>query len=399
MKLNKFFILIVIGIFSISFVSSLGVTPARTTIDFEPGLQREITFEVINSEGKEMNIVLAGDGELAEYISVSSNNAMVLSTESSKEFSYSINLPSELEPGLHEAKIYVLETASSGSEAGTEVLATLGVVTQLHVHVPYPGKYANAKMVIYNANQGEDVKFVFPVVSAGEFDLTSVRANVDIYNKLNEKIDSFNTNIIEIPSGEKREIVYNWKADVPLGEYRAVAALIYDEGTINLEEVFSVGSKELELQDITVREFTLGEIAKLEMLVENKWSEPISGAYIETRILNDEGGLVSSFESASYDIDPLVKKVFNSFWDTAGVRIGTYETEISINYADKSSKKDLQFQVEENELRIIGLGYVISSRIGESNTSTIVVVLIGVVIVLVLVNLLWFFLLRKRLKK
>ena len=82
MKLNKFFILIVIGIFSISFVSSLGVTPARTTIDFEPGLQREITFEVINSEGKEMNIVLAGDGELAEYISVSSNNAMVLSTES-----------------------------------------------------------------------------------------------------------------------------------------------------------------------------------------------------------------------------------------------------------------------------------------------------------------------------
>jgi hypothetical protein len=399
MKFSRFFILILVGIFLINLVSSIGVTPARTTIDFEPGLQKEVTFEVINSEGKEMNIVLAGDGELAQYISVSSNNAKVLATESSKEFSYSINLPSELGPGIHEAEIYILETASGGSETGTKVLATLAVVTQLHVHVPYPGKYANAKMVIYNANQGEDVKFVFPVVSAGEFDLVSVRANVDIYNKLNEKIDSFNTNSIQVPSGEKKEIVYNWKADVPIGEYRAVAALIYDEGTINLEEIFSVGSKELELQDITVREFTLGEIAKLEMLVENKWSEPISGAYIETRILNDKGDLVSSFESASYDIDPLVKKVFNSFWDTAGVRVGDYDAEVSINYADKVSKKSLRFEVEENELRIIGLGYVISSRAGGFNTNTLVVVLISVVIVLVLINLLWFFLLRKRLKK
>ena len=399
MRLNRVFIAVILGLFLISFASSLGVSPARTTINFEPGLQKEVTFEVINSEGREMNIVLAGDGELAEHISVSSNNAKVLATESSREFSYSINLPSELEPGLHEAQIYILEAPSGGSEAGTQVLATLGVVTQLHVHVPYPGKYANAKMVIYNANQGENVKFVFPVVSAGEFDLTSVRANVDIYNKLNEKIDSFNTNSIQVPSGEKKEIVYNWKADVPIGGYRASAALIYDEGTINLEEIFSVGSKELELQEITINEFSLGEIVKLEMLVENKWSEPISGAYIETRILNDEGGLVSNFESASHDIDPLVKKVFNSFWDTAGVKVGTYETEISINYADKSSKKNLQFQVEENELTILGLGYVVSSRTGESNTDTLVVILISVVIILVLVNLLWFFLLRKRLKK
>ena len=96
--MKRFFIFIIVGIFLINLVSSLGVTPARTTIDFEPGLQKEVTFEVINSEGKEMNIVLAGDGELAQYISVSSNNAKILATESSKEFSYSINLPSELEP-------------------------------------------------------------------------------------------------------------------------------------------------------------------------------------------------------------------------------------------------------------------------------------------------------------
>jgi LPXTG-motif cell wall-anchored protein len=89
--------------------------------------------------------------------------------------------------------------------------------------------------------------------------------------------------------------------------------------------------------------------------------------------------------------------VFVSYWDTAGVRVGTYETEVSINYGDKSSKKSLQFDVEENELIIIGLGYVISEDGGESNT--LMFVLIGVIVLLVLVNILWFFLFRKKFKR
>jgi len=175
--------------------------------------------------------------------------------------------------------------------------------------------------------------------------------------------------------------------------------LIYDEGTINLEEIFTVGSKELELQEISVNGFSLGEIAKLEMLVENKWSEPISDAHIETKITNDEGDSVSSFESANYDIGALEKQVFVSYWDTAGVRAGTYDAEVSINYADKASKKNLQFQVEKNSLTVVGLGYVISNADDEGEGNGLVVVLIIAIVFLVLINLLWFLLLRKRLKK
>jgi len=387
----------VMGLFLISSVCALGITPARTTVDFKPGLNKEVSFEVLNSGNKDMNLVLAVQGELAQYISVSAASDSVSSSEVSKSFSYSVNLPDSLEPGLHTGEIFVMELPSSAGADGTQVLATLAVVTQLYVYVPYPGKFASSKMIVYNANQGEDVTFVFPVVSRGEFDLTSVKANVDIYNKLNEKVASFNTNEIAVPSGEKKEIVYKWKADVPIGNYRAAASLIYDEGTINLEETFSIGSKELELQEISVGGFSLGEIAKLEMLVENKWSELISGAYVETKIMNDRGDIVSSFESASYDVEPLSKQVFVSYWDTAGVRVGTYETEVSIKYGDASSVKNLKFQVEKNDLTIVGLGYVISADDdGESNT--LVIVLVVVVVLLVLVNLLWFFLLRKKLK-
>lgn len=395
---NRIFVLFLLGLFSLSFASSLGITPARTTINFEPGLSRDIEFGVINSGGKNMGVLFTVQGELGKYISFPIKEASISSEEGSKTFSYKINLPEKLGPGLHTGEIFILEVPEGGSQAGTQVLATLAVVTQLHIYVPYPGKYANSQMVIYNANQGENVKFVFPVVSAGEFDLTSVRAQVAIFNKLDEQVGIFETDSISVESGTKKEIIYDWKADVPIGEYRATATLIYDEGTINLEEQFSVGSKELELKEINVNGFTLGEIAKLEMLVENKWSEPISGAHIETKIKNSNGDIVSSFESASYDVAALAKQMFVSYWDTAGVRVGTYETEVSINYAGKSSKKNLQFKVEENDLTIIGLGYVISAG-EEGGPDTLVIVLVTVIVLLVFVNLLWFFLIRKKLAK
>lgn len=397
--MNKKWILFFMIMFSVSSACALGVSPARTTIDFEPGLKRVVEFEIINSDGKDMNLnAMVVSGELDGYISLPVKEMFVSAGEGSKKFSYEISLPGGLSPGIHKGEILIIESPGESDLSQTQVLATLAVVTQIHVYVPYPGKYANADMVIYNANQGENVLFVFPVVSAGEFDLTSVRANVDIFNSMGEKVDSFTTATISVPSGEKKELVYEWKADAPIGNYRATAGLIYDEGVVNLEKQFTIGSRELELKEIKVNNFRLGQIAKLEMLVENKWSEPISGVYIETKIKKDNGDVVSLFQSSSQSIEALSKQIFASYWDTAGVREGTYETEISINYADKSSKNNLKFKVEKDELVILGLGYVVSED-SDGSRDSLVMVLAVVVGVLVLINLLWFLILRKKLKK
>ena len=48
---------------------------------------------------------------------------------------------------------------------------------------------------------------------------------------------------------------------------------------------------------------------------------------------------------------------------------------------------------------IIGLGYVISEDVSSDSSDTLTIVLIIAIVLLVLINLLWFFLLRKRLKK
>lgn len=394
-KMDKRFLILLVGIFMIGSVFALGVTPARTTIDFEKNMKKSVGFDILNAGGGSIKIVFSVQGDLAEYISLPVKEANI--EGESKSFTYELNLPSELSPGLHTGEIFALQLPSGSTSEGSQLLATLAVITQVHLYVPYPGKYANAKMYIYGANIGENVKFVIPVVSAGEFDLSSVRANVDVFNKMGEKIDSFNIDSIKINSGEKRELTYDWEADVLVGEYLAKAAIIYDDGTINLEETFSVGSRELELQEISVGGFSLGEIAKLEMLIENKWSEVISGVYIETLIKDAEGDVVSTFQSAAQNIGAMEKKSFDAYWDTAGVREGSYDAEVSIKYGDKTSENNLKFEVSENELVIIGLGYVISTKGGEES-NTLVIVLVVVIVLMVLINFLWFFMLRKKLK-
>jgi hypothetical protein len=202
--------------------------------------------------------------------------------------------------------------------------------------------------------------------------------------------------IFTIAWGLRKELVYNWKADVEVGEYLAKAAIVYDEGTVNLEESFNVGTRELELKEINVEDFTLGQIAKLQMLVENKWSDNIGGVFIETTIKDDDEDVVSSFQSSAQDIEGSSKKNFDSYWDTAGVREGEYDAQVSINYGAKSSENNLKFKVSDDELVILGLGYVISDSSG-GDGNTIVVVLVAVIVVMVLINLLWFFMLRKKL--
>tara|TARA_Y100000034_G_scaffold131386_1_gene191995 strand:- start:2954 stop:4162 length:1209 start_codon:yes stop_codon:yes gene_type:complete len=391
---------LLIAIMLVANVSALGVTPARTTVDFEPGLKRSVVFSVINSERRDVDIVIAVQGELKNNILLQSAQSFSMtSAEESRQVAYDLSLPATMKPGLHTGEVVILQLPDEIGTSEAFIGAALAVVTQVYVYVPYPGKYAEASMNIINANAGEDVTFIIPVVSRGEFDLVSVKANIDIYNKVGEKIDSFNTNEISVPSSKRREIVHKWKSDVFPGIYRAVATLIYDGETIQLEKVFNIGNQELELQQIEVNDFSLGEIAKMEMLVENKWSEPIQGAFARTNIYNDRGELMADFKSPSYDIPALTKKVLVSYWDTAGVRTGTYNSKIFLKYADKSVQTDLQLKVEQNRIEIIGLGYVISedSRGGSGNTLMIVLV-IGIV-VLILVNLLWFFLLRKRLKR
>ena len=122
-------IVLFLFIIQINQISSIGITPGRTTLNFEPGLKKEIQFSVLNMEHKEMNVVFIVRGELNESITLSQAFAKFLSLEESKSFSYIVNLPQKIErPGLYEAEIMALELPKDIEEQGTFVGATVGVI-------------------------------------------------------------------------------------------------------------------------------------------------------------------------------------------------------------------------------------------------------------------------------
>lgn len=386
--------LIIVGlVVLINRIDALGVTPARASIDFVPGAEKTISFDVVNTDGKDMNLVVYASGELNKSVFIEKSMLSLSFSEETKQIDYNVKMPSELLPGMHSADIVVLEVPKEGGGIG----AVVGVIAQLNVYVPYPGKYAEAEMYVTGAEQGGFVQFVIPVVSRGDVDLVSVHANVDIYNLMGEKVDSFNTPGVSASKEKRGEIVYNWNAKVPSGVYLAKAALIYDGETLSLEKQFNVGEMILDLQQIEVRDFKLGEIAKFEMLVENKWGEDIEGVYTITNVFNEEGEVMAEFKSPTENIPSFKKKVLVSYWDTGGVKKGTYDSSVYLIYGRKSVQEDLQLKVSEDKIEIIGFGYIISSKKLLGDRELLIKILIIGIVLLAVMNIAWFVFLRKRL--
>jgi hypothetical protein len=399
MELRKFIFIIIAIMLCIQAVSALGVTPARTTMGFSPGMQQTVGFTVVNSEHKDMKLNIQVQGELNQSVVVPLKSVIMSATQDSVQLNYSVSLPNSLLPGPHTADIVVTAEPVSASASEAFVGAQIAVVTQLLVNVPYPGKYALADINVVNAEQGGQSTIIIPVVNLGQDDLQAVHADITILDSQNNSVGSFSTKDISIGHGQRQEIVYNWPANVQIGKYFVKAVVSYDGGNkISLQKQFNVGSATLTLNSLLVNGFSLGQIAKFQLFVQNKWSEPVTGAYIEMQV-SSQSEQIADFKSQTYDLAALANETMVAYWDTAGVAQGTYNTTAFLRYGSKEAQQNFQLRVTDTDITAIGLGYVISQNTTKSSTNTLVTVLVVVIVLLVLMNILWFLVFRKRIAK
>lgn len=395
---KKIFIITgILVLFFINSVSAIGITPGRTTVNFEPGLQRDISFSVVNTEHKDMGVVMSVRGELAEYITLGKIYAEFSSDEDSKSFSYSLKLPDSFEkPGRYEGEIVALEVPKGmDEETGANIGATVAVVSQLHVYVPYPDKYLEAEVNVIE--EGDKINFVIPIVNRGKLDIVNAKATIDIYDGNDEKIDMIETNTLSLLSLERKELFTKWNANVNPGRYKAVVTLRYDNEVSTILKEFNVGEKFLEILEIVVRDFQLGGIAKFNALVENKWSSDLKDVYLNILVYNNEGEIMADFKSPTYDIDGLSKAEMVAYWDTAGVHEGRYDGKLMLKYGEKSTERNIEMKISQNNIEVVGLtGYVVR---GESKGFNIQNIIAIAVAVLVVANIAWFIIIRRMLRK
>jgi len=378
-------------------VQSLGITPGRTTIDYEKGLEREVTFSLLNKDHKNMQVLLMVQGELNDSVTLFDSLVEFLPSEENKQFKYKIKLPDKIadEPGLHTAEIVALEIPKA-SEDGTYVGATVAVVSQLHVYVPCPGKCIEADLNVIDAEENSTATFIVPVINRGELGIGDIRATIDIYTSLNEKVATVETDYSSLEPGKRTELSGKWKVNVPSGDYLAKVTVFYDGESKTFEKQFMVGSQLLTIESILVNNFRLGEIAKLQILVENHWSQELQGVFANLLIYNEDEKVMADVKSAAENVPALSKKELIAYWDTIGVKEGEYSGKLMVIYGEKSADRNLLLKVSEDSLDITGVGYAIRPQGKGVNITTALVIL---VVILLIVNLAWFIFFSRFMKK
>jgi hypothetical protein len=388
---------IVLLILSMQNIFALGITPGRTTINFESGVTKTISFSVLNSENKDMSVVFMIRGDLASYVNLSNSYAEFSSSESSKSFTYTVNFPQVASsPGKHEVEIVALEAPKDFKEAGTFMGATVAVVSQLHIYAPYPNKYLEAELNVVEQTAGKTT-FLVPVTSRGKVDIVSAKATIDLYNGAGEKVVTLETNEESLNSLERKELYVAWDTSVNPGRYNAVVTVRYDNEIATVLKEFNIGEMFLEINEVTIKDFSLGGIAKFNAFVENKWSSNLKEIYLNILVYNAQGEIMADFKSPTYDINALEQSELVAYWDTAGVKAGTYDGKLILRYGEKSTEKNIQMKITEDSIEVSGLtGHVVVS--GSSGFSTTNLLLI-LVIFLIVVNIVWFVIVKRLLNK
>jgi len=391
--------IIMISIVFMSGVSALGITPGRTTINFDEKNEKiVIPFSVLNNEHRKMNVIFLVQGELNESITLFANNVEFLPSEEAKSFNYELKLKAKkLTPGLHTGEIIALEIPQANEE-GTYVGATVGVATQIYLYVPYPGKYVDAELLIFDAEQNTTATFVVPVINRGKVGIGEVRAIIDIYTTLNERIVSIETDYTSLDPGARTELSAKWPVDVNSGDYLAKVTVFYDGESRTLEKVFAIGKNVLSIESILVNDFRLGEIAKLQILVENRWNQELQNVFANLIVYNNDNEAMADVKSATENIPSLTRKELIAYWDTVGVQEGEYDGKLIVKYNEKSSDKNLLLKISADSLDITGVGYAIRGD-RKSGGITLTTVLLVLVIILLIVNLAWFVFFRRFMKK
>ena len=390
-------LIIFIIILFISKADALGITPGRTTINYEQGLEQEVAFSILNSEHKNMQLLLTVEGELSDSVTLFNSVVEFLPSEESKSFKYKIKLPDRIakEPGLHTAEIKALEIPKAGAE-GTYVGATIAVISQIYVYVSCPGKCIDADLNVLDAEQNSTATFIVPVINRGKLGIGQARAIIDIYTALNEKVATIETDSWPIESEARTELSGKWLVNVNSGNYLAKVSVFYDGETKSFEKQFAIGTQALSIESILVNNFQLGEIAKLQILVENRWNQELKEVYANLIVYNHEEQVMADIKSATESIPTLTRKELIAYWDTVGVKEGEYNGKLMVKYDKKSADKNLLLKISENSLDIVGLGYAIRPGAGGIKLTTILIVL---VIILLIANLSWFIFFRKFLNK
>ena len=341
----KLGIYLAVAILLIANAMAIGIAPG--TIDTEFGTEKKIL--IINNEHKDFNVAVYAEGSLADYIEISESMISMSADENTREIKVKIIEPDYVSPGKLTADLIVMELPDGQKST---ISTRQAVISKISATVPYPGKFAEAKLKIPDADAQDPIDFVIKITSKGKKTIERAKARIDVFSPSNELLVSLHTDEKPVQPGETRELVARYHNGLPEGRYYARAVVDYDGNEIELEKTFDIGNMLIVLHNIKVKQFTLGSIAKFDIMIENTWNEQIPDVYANLGIRDKYGKAQTEFKTSEIDIMPGDTEILNAYWDTSDISPGRYSAQVTLHFIGNNIQKSMTLNVGEDGIDI-----------------------------------------------
>lgn len=372
----------------VSNVYGLGMAPARSRYEFQANSVEQGRFRIIVDDVPSQ-VTLQTEDELGKYIGL--EKTVLVLNEYETWVDFTLNLPEELPPGERKGSILVSQQPLNQDKADV-VYAVPAVKHQIFVNSPYPGKYLTGKLFISTAKSNEPIAFTIALANWGKESIEEAKAAVIVKGPTNEELAVLHTDSIGVVQGEETKLTAFWQTEYS-GTYFAEVVVEYDGKIIELSQAFTVGSLEIEIERIQVNNFKIGQIAKLDIYLRNKWNQPLK---VDGRVeIFKQNKLISTFNTVPVDIGEKSAAVMEAYWNTQGIEVGEYDIAVKAMYDGKTSEKTFSSIVSIDGISFKDMvsAQVVSS--GNNNTTILVIA----VFVLIILNVFLFFYINKRLRK
>ena len=368
---------------------AIGVVPASHESQYSPGQDFLGQITIINNDDLDQEVTVFAVGKLAGQISFSESHFTMKSGEKKHAVSFTLSQPNELgEHGRVGTDIIVKASPLTGKDS-SGVYASTAVVSTVVINVPFPEAYLGLRLFVPSFAQGKESGFGVEITNLGQDDAVAIDAVIEVKNPFGEPVASLPVKTGTIKPGQKKLFAANWNPDVPNGEYTAVLTVKYSGKTFSAERPVKVGSSGIALDSIKLERYVPGEIAKVDIEVENLWNRPAENVYIKGA-LHDEAKTLRPYQSEAYTIKPYSRQGYSLFFDVSGLQERSYALDVIVLSEESEQRFGYDFAVSRENAFILQKGQQLERPAGTAGITVLqIVALMLVAAVALLLISLW----------
>lgn len=323
---QKTIIWILVLLLFIQLVTATGIRPAKTELAFDETKTYQGTIWVVNNDHREFSVHISVEGEMAQYVTINTEELSFRADDDAKPIGFSVNLPETVPPGTSTANIIIEEILTSTSS--NTVSAKIVLKHKISIDGPYPDKYIKAKLEF--VNQGEQISFVSEVENLGKKDINQLQTKFYVNDKQQQE-HTLETETIALARKENRLLKTTMDKNVfEQGEFEVSAIITYDDHQTELIKNMVVGEPTIEITYFD-KYFIAHKINQYSMDLLNKWNKEVKNVFVDVEVKKDDEK-IDEFRTKSVDIAGEMAKRINDYLDAEDKGPGTYTFDMIVNF-------------------------------------------------------------------